>query len=473
MIEVNVNGIFLTQSQASGIILKEKRGYTAVYMPYSNSIAVEVFKWDELSPAEDNYRSGLLALENGIEGTAVDHLHKAANSRHADAAAHLGIIQLKKGEISNAIQNLKFAVSSGTRVDDSYAALSQILKMNNFEEKARRYAELFKNKTGLEGFAEIPLTMDMIDPGQDTEPVSLLETLDDSIISDTGLAPGDSSRMATADSLREHKRFDNIFEEGQGQTGESKDSSSASYSMVPEWFHQVLIFIIVFAILVALILAFTYVRWRKRQLKNKSRITKKKDFGKDLQAESKTMTAKARYASKAYKKAGTYIDKTTDPDNKGHKAEEKAEGRELPNREKEEEKVANKHFEGKEKLFEILSRITESKLKGEESAESIKKTPPTEASDKPDISAKLEMAKHLQEEQHKAKTKNLEGIKGSDVPSDVSKLTEVARNLGIEKGSLEIKKAMEQMESDKKKISKLHDKFNVKKEKGQKGKDIT
>ena len=79
----------------------------------------------------------------------------------------------------------------------------------------------------------------------------------------------------------------------------------------------------------------------------------------------------------------------------------------------------------------------------------------------PNVNAKLQLAMHLADEQKKIKAQNLENLKNSTIPSDKKKLSEVSRKLGIEKGGLETKAAMEKILKDKNKLKKLTDKFGL------------
>ena len=104
------------------IILKDKRGYTTIPMPYSRALAVEVFQWDKIDEGEDNYRSGLLAIEDNLIPTAKKYLLKSVSLTNTDAAGILGILNLQSGNIKEAIGDFTIALKSGTKIPDVFAA---------------------------------------------------------------------------------------------------------------------------------------------------------------------------------------------------------------------------------------------------------------------------------------------------------------------------------------------------------------
>jgi hypothetical protein len=75
------------------------------------------------------------------------------------------------------------------------------------------------------------------------------------------------------------------------------------------------------------------------------------------------------------------------------------------------------------------------------------------------ISAKIELAMNLAEEQKKIKTQHLHELESINLPKDLSKLNEISKKLGIEKGGLETKQAIERLLADEEYLDKLKRKF--------------
>lgn len=435
------------------IILKDKRGYTIAPLPYSQALIVEVFEWNKLSSAEDNYRSGLLGMEDGVNKSAKRYLENAVRAGDANAAAFLGIIQLGEGKANSAIENFHLALKGKTNINDVYAALSQVLYANNNQEKSKYYAEIFQKKTGLKTFPviNIPKNQDEI---ASSEPVALMELLNDPILSDSILGKSDSAGISKAkDSASKSGQFDNLFKSSKDSAQAAKEGYDKSIpSLVPEWFSKILVFIGLFVIIMTIIIAYAYMKWRKAQA---MKIIEKSSFRNDLRKASDNIAPKPvqSEAIKAYKKSGAIIDKTIGNESKTEDIKLYDNSKEM-NIEKD-EAVHDKLDQ--DKLFAILSKVSENKIpENEENHEAIAEEKP-----KP-VSAKLELAMHLRDEQRKIKEQSIESLKSTKIPSDIKKLEEVAKKLGIEKGSIETRKALERLESDKNQLSEIEKKFQIK-----------
>jgi hypothetical protein len=170
------------------VILKDKRGYTAAPLIYSRAVMVEVFRWDQLSPADDEYRTGLLALEANLISSAENSFEKAVSLGNADAAVFLGIIRLQQGRVKSALENLLISYKFQIKIPDAFAALSQIMKMNAYQKEAGILANSFYEQTGLNSFPEIvvPDNPDLTDAEKNYDSLisefSLLLTQDSSAI---------------------------------------------------------------------------------------------------------------------------------------------------------------------------------------------------------------------------------------------------------------------------------------------------
>lgn len=448
------------------IVLKSKRGYTAVPLPYSNALMAEFFRWDQINPTEDNYRMGLLALTDGIGKAAEKYLKKASDEGHVNASAFYGIILLQRGSVTEAAEKIEYALKSGSDIPDAYAAATQLLRMNNYPNEAEKYADAFKKLTGLSYVAELPVE---IPDDAKPESTAAIETALYSLVNDSTLfSISANDSVPTTDSAKE-ERFAGLFgpdSTADGNSGGNPEYDSSTPSVVPEWFTQILIYVGIFVIIFSVILIFAYFRWRRNQASKKiddSDSVTNDAFDEKLEKARKTLSEPNRKeAVKAYTKAGSVVDRTVKEKSTAGKKQEKTE------KQKVEEKAATeirskaeKEEEDKNKLMELLSKVKESK--SEEGKTVLQKEEPKPK--KSEGPPRIELAMHLQEEQRRIKEKDISSIKQQDLPTDVKKLSEVARKLGIETSGLETKKKIDKLSSDKDAMSQLEKKFSVNKDK--------
>lgn len=404
------------------IMLKDKRGYTAALLPYTKAIIIETFDWKKLSKEEDHYRSGLLAYEEGVFPSAKDHLEKAMLGNIPDVGVYLGIVYLKAGDLNKAMESLITARSSGTKLVDVYAGLAQIYSMKGDNDKAKHYRELFKKQTGLAYFPYLDIadSLKLDIPKEDQ--YSLLSQSD---------ASNENNDTLESKSEKEN-------------TSKPVIAQDSAITKPRDGFSEPSLFIysVIAAILLLIVVLTSYLKWRKKQLKN-TKQTKNNDFNQDLDKAKKSLPPTSHVAKKY--KENAEISKS-----KAQKAisqkPKQVSTKEKPDPGKELEKIAKKLKQDQENN----ERVTlEDKI--EKNTEDIKNNSK--------INAKLELAMHLQKEQQKLKRKNLETLKESVKPNDIEKLSDVAKKLGIEKGMVEADKQIRKLSSDKDSISKLADKF--------------
>lgn len=414
------------------IILGGKRGYTATMLPYTKSIIVESFNWEKLNKYEDDYRSGLLAFEKGIYPRARIDLENAMLGNIPDVGVFLGLIYLKAGELDKALESFITAKSSGTGLHDVYAGLSQVYSMKGDTEKASHYRNIFKEKTGVPYFTYLDTTdsINLNIPQEDRYSLlaknDLPEDVKDTSLSSQEEKEADSAAapMAAIDSVK---------------TSESDDLSEPS----------LLIYIVIVGLLIAIVIISSYIRWRKKQLRN-LRKTEKKDFDEKLKKAKGSIPPAGHVASK-YQNAAKQSEKVRKPTTKKPKTGKIA------------EKKKKENYDAGKELEKLAERLKQEKSKSEyDDNKGSKEKIDQENLKKSKINAKLELAMHLQKEQQKLKKKNIESMKESEIPTDVDKLSETAKKLGIEKGSIEANKALKKLASDKESISRLADKFSKK-----------
>ena len=437
------------------IMLKKSAGFTAAPLPYSKAVKVDIFSWDELTPAEDNYHSGLLALEDNIEKAAEKYFSDAADAGHEDAAAFLGIMYLSMGESNNAVKYLHKAIKGKTGIYDTYAAASQLLEMKDYEKQAKIFADHFREKTGIESFPDIAV----IESDEElADPWPLLELAEsgdfrDSLASDEELAQTDTS----------DERFGRLFDEGADTTiAETGRNGMDMPSLVPEWLSNFVLYTAIIILVMIFVLGMAYVKWRKKRQEELLKKSKKKGFEKDLKSAQKQLKPQAKHpGAAAYEKSQKEVLKD---DNKNEKKEPPKSEDEITRKLKDKDLTSSEQ----EKLYQILSKIEENKLQETKKQEKTETAPDEEKKEdkkKASMPGKLQLAMHLQEEQRKLKNKNIESLKEKGLPVDADKLSEIAKKLGIEKGGLEVKKALSQIEKDKKAMSELEKKFKSDKNK--------
>lgn len=102
-------------------------GYSMLWGPYSNSLVIYTFDWDELSFAEKQFHLGLTALEQGLPNVSAEYLSTARNADTGvvakRAAGVLGLVYERTGQDSLA------ALYLGDPQDqDMWGARSSILR---------------------------------------------------------------------------------------------------------------------------------------------------------------------------------------------------------------------------------------------------------------------------------------------------------------------------------------------------------
>ncbi len=449
------------------VLLKEEAGYTIAPMPFSNSLIVEVFSWDKLSTAEDNYRSGLLALENNIYPTAQKYFEKAAKAGHVNSKALLGILKLKNSKLDSALLLLKEAEKGSSDIYDIFAAISQIYELNGDQKNANKYNTLFAGKTSLNDFPRLVVDYAGESDGLQEEPMSFLRAItDDEQEAATGI-----EQDTAKDTLSESKQFENLFKNDTARANKSANDT-AEYSLFENGIDTLLTYAFSFIIGLAILIVYLFVRWRKKQMSLASK-EDRQEFKKRLAEAREEVQLRKEYAArtKAEKeeKAGKLIDKTTESasgDFEKNSEQEKymqaAKRSQIQSKNDEKsDKPGPVETEGRDtEILDNIGSIEEVDLTGG-SNQLIEK--------KPAASARIEMALNLAEEQRKVKTKKLESLQSRPLPVVTDKLSDVAKKLGIEQGGLEIKMKVEKMLADKKSLSKLADKFSVDKNKSSGG----
>lgn len=415
-------------------------GYTASALPFTKTLVIDLFKWETLSSANDYYRTGLLAFEDNIYSSAKTDLTSAVREGNTEASLFLAIVLMQEGKINSAIKNLEYAENKQVPFADVYAALAQCYKAKGDLDKSRVYEDKFFQSTGLRYYQPIAIKEIIETDSLLTEPVAHLVLT----------TPQDTSKVAP-DTATTNK-FSMLF----------KDSTSKEEEVaIPSVYSELLTIVGAIAGGIALLVLFFYFRWRSKQMALRqatidglkatkaSKTTKQKTTSKpeakhdDKQnIEAKRLLAEKLYGNKS-KATGTVKSDEAKP--------KKDDSKYAPKISKQEE-IKQQNIDN---ILETIRAVSEEKsaLENAQDVEPDYIEPP-----KKPISAKLEMAMNLAEEQRKIKEKNIASI-DEQVIKGANRLSDVAKSLGIERGGLETKKAIQDIEKDSDYLENLRKKF--------------
>ncbi|MCX6147949.1 MAG: hypothetical protein NTW25_11990, partial [Candidatus Kapabacteria bacterium] len=230
----------------------EKRGYNATPMPFSNSIQIELFKWDKLTPAEDAYRTALLALESKVTNEGINNLKKAIKLGDYNASGMLGIIQMQEGKSKEALENLTNAEKNNSNYPDVYGALSKYYKLSGNLDKSKYYLKIFNEKTGLNNVKDV--SEDLKLNAQSDEPKSQLQELMNDDIKDSSENKSTNATVNITDTAKPKSLV--------GLT--NKDSSRGLLPDLSQNSFFPILGYILFG--VSILIIFLYLAWRKKQM---------------------------------------------------------------------------------------------------------------------------------------------------------------------------------------------------------------
>ncbi len=405
------------------IFLKDKRGYTAVPLPYSQTLMVECFQWDNLTNGEDIYRETLLAIENKISTGIQDSLLKAATLGDANSLTFLSFILLQKGYVKSSHKALTIANEKGSNIPDLYAALSQTYKLLGDEKKINQVNTLFYNSTGLVNFQEIAIP----------ENLNNVQLADDSLFHILNEMDFSANSQNKNDSLSIFNQKDSL--------GIKKDTNSILKNQDEEsstsWLSDFVLYFIILFLLLSIFIISSYFKWRKQQIKSRAKQKNvNSKFVKDFEKAKQTVNQ------------GKIIDKTINEEINIPKTPS-------PSINKKEEI----NFE--DKLEKLAQKIVDSKKQSLDNQADIETISTIKEPVKKKIPPKIELALHLQNEQQRLKQQNIESLKGISLESNREKLIEIAQKLRLEKSSVETQQKLEELNQNEQSLSKLKDKFSV------------
>ena len=473
------NETFLT------LTLAEQRGYTVAKSPFSQLLIIDIFDWNKLNSGEEFYREGLLSLIDGINELAKPNLQNAVKENIGDAAAFLGFIYLSEGKINSALKSFRFAEINNTTVNDVFAALSQIYKTKNDNEKSERYAKIFRQKTNEKQVPtiEFPTVVEQ----NDNVSEKLLHI-------DSVLNANENFSENLIDEDDENSENDSTQINLDANKSESQSIWSAENYLLTKY---------AVGIGIALILGivYLYLKWRNKQLL----ILQAKQAEENKKTKKQTNPTTVGTGSARPAKGQTNPAPTKKSENFGDLVENKmAEMKFAKNNSTVKTSTVNNSKVGnsketvnkkritdevdiKKNADSLLSLIDSMKASDVIKSNTVLKSELTSANLKAGASAyktfsqqtvnenfshsnknipkkhsaNIELANRLANEQKKIKEEKLSGL-GNTLEIETSKLLDVAQKLGIEKNTIETKQNLENLVSKEEEFAKLSEKFGVK-----------
>lgn len=415
-----VKEIVFNNGEDKGITINtlQRTGYTTYLLPYSNILRIYLFDWDNLTVAEDKFHTALLGIEAGIETNIREELKKSSELKNPDATALLGLYMLQDSAIEKSQKVLNLSEKLNSDIFDIYAALYHIATIKNNTVKQSEYLSKYKKLSS-------------------RDELNLLE-----IKNNASLYEGDSLFLSIIDSLSAtikdkdttnkeiETKFSNIFKD---TTDTNSTIVNSSGTEQPYWVE----FGIYGLLALVLLTAYFYMRWRNQQLKKN---TTKKARRIRNEAKEQRFEEKLKAEQKKTQVANKKVIEKYQPD---RKVDTTPKTKEKPNK-------------GKQSLADLIKSGDSDKISD------VLKSKSAEKEKESKLSAKLQLAMQLANEQKEIKKKNINSLGTEKLPTDPEQLRNVAKKLGIERGSLETKNALEKLQQDKESISKLQSKMKKK-----------
>lgn len=436
-----IKDIFLTHKSDTTIItinLNEQYGYTAVPLPYSKTIFVEFFKWNQLNKSEDLLREALLGIETGIYDKAKENLEKSVDYGNAVASFYLALLNLYDGKLKTGFKNLLYSINKKVEIPDLFAAISQILEEFQFTKEANYYKNIFTQKTGLEEFPKLIIGSIPDGDSLDRETIELLMKIN----------------LSKNESFEKLKDSLNIaINKINQEPNEEIESDDLLLSFFPKWFIDYFLIIISILIILAIFLIISYQRWKRKQLllRNEKVIKINKDFENDLN--------QAKSSDKIKQKAiQTYIkiednNNQKKPDVIADKDKDKKNIHQKSNDNSKNNAKNDEDFQAKiEKLAQQITEIQDKKR--------IKELDEQLPEKEEGLDAKTKLAIHLQEKNFLTKQELISKLEDLKI-QDSQSIDKLAQKMKIEKSIIDTKSKIKSLDEDTEKLKELKEKFKV------------
>lgn len=392
----------------------EQTGYTTFFDQITKQFYLYLFSWKELNEAEDLFHTGLLSFEEGLDSIGFIYLNQSLQKGYLKASNVLSINEFRLGRINRSFKFSEIGEYYTGEFPQALIIRAAILKFRGDSTTAKVIENKYKQITSNDLIPiKIPKTRIEGDTLSITE-IHLIDSLCQILI---------QSQNDTLDA--ELSRFNALFDT---TTQEKKDKElvESFYDSIPFWLQ--LVIGVVFA--GSMLLLYFYFRWRTLQVKAKMSKTRQKAIEKSQTQKIKpqeprtkvpTSTIKQKYAQQEEKvPTKTYINENIEPI-----TPEKA-----------------------NQIEAALQSIKQEKIKEQQETILEKQTPKLHSD------AKIELATNLMNEQKKIKQKKIQNIP-IDLIDKSEKIKQIANELGLEENSLEIKKAVDNMLKDQRKLDEL------------------
>ncbi|MCX7908344.1 MAG: hypothetical protein N2560_02360 [Ignavibacteria bacterium] len=390
------------------IYLKSPRGYSISPLEFSRALMLEVFDWNSLSQAEDNYRMGQLSLGDNL-AVARKYFELAFQEPIANAGFFLGYLYLKANLPDQAKQILSKAENLGCNIPDIFSALAQCYYLLNDRNNYEKYKSKFLSEQKVANFKFIEIHPE----------------LKDSIFKEFPSLFVEQKKEFSQDSI---KTLDTIkISEPTIRNEKSSRETQEKYSFI----EKILVFLLVSILVVTILLISLYFKWKKE----KKLLLIKKKFENEL-VKQRQKAIPNKFATQTYKKT------------------EEFSKNEIEEKKQEPEKYINPEIKAlaeqiiDSKKAELAQEITEE----ESSKQFRKKYPP-----------RVEIAMQIQKEQAELIKKKVDSLEISELPTGQDKLEDFAKKFGISKTSLLAKINIEAIEKNKDLYKELYEKFFQKK----------
>jgi|GEM_PF-2864499 len=433
----------------TSIMITNPRGYTAIPLPYSKAIMVDIFKWDQIDEVEDYYREALLNIMSGLEDNAKLMLDDEKMLEHADANAILGLMYIAENNSSLAFPFIKKAIDLNASIPDIYLAYGQFYEYFNDSATANSYYDKFKKETGKSIFPRFIIELD-------SSYKSMLMEEPDTNTSEL------SSKIS--ESLKKPISFKDSLE------------NDESFSLTNSFW----IYIIAGGIFVFIVIVFMYYKWRQQQLSDaeqktmsKTRFEEEVKMAKERSEREIRAKAQSRENQKKAgegKKQNSVLDKKYGSNKPESKKKIKDIG-DIPIELKQKKIVPKQNIEEEAKsnqLEEFLETFIPLKRAEEEeitkaSKELIEDDDFTDLEDENEKSSKskdpnINLAIHLAEEKQRLKKKQIQDLSKDELDENES-LDDLAKKHNVERGTIETKSTIDKYSKDKQSLDKLSKKF--------------
>lgn len=434
---------------------QEDKGFTILPLPYSSGLMIDFFSWSKLGKGEKELKLAIFGIEGEIESLEEinSNLDISIQNGVSEAKAIKGLYQLSKGIAKNTSELIFSANKDSVKIPDLYAGISIILKSKGEDTLSKKYLDIFTTITGKTQLPEL-----------------LVDDMSEITIPEYFYPKKEISSIVQKDSL-------NIPLE------DTRTRESLLDSM---GFNPTYIIFFAFAVLLFFVLIYlNYLRWKKNQLvskelgenKFKEELRKKKEESeKKIQEHKKKLKQQgAKQEQKPVKKSDSKKTKA-EPNASANVFQKKYSQADIDNVELKQKKVKPadniKEVTNKEKLEDFLTDYIPVKRKLEEESQKdkiqneineIKSQSSGQASSSSSSSPNMDLALKIASEKQKSKQEQILNLSKQEI-KDKQDLEDKAKDLGIEKGSIEARSSIDNLSADESSLSKLRGRFSVNKE---------